>query len=125
MTAHLLAREAYAGPHAAIRTTRDIEYDAFARVTRRLKRAQAGQPAGFAKLAHALHENRTLWTTLAADLVGKGNGLPAELRARLFYLAEFTVQHSQRVLAGLASADALIDVNSAVMRGLRGKEVTE
>jgi len=35
-----------------------------------------------------------------------------------FYLAEFTRTYSSRVLAG-ASADPLIDINTAVMRGLR------
>ena len=41
MTAQILARAAYASPAAPTRTARSIEYDAFARVTHRLKTAIA------------------------------------------------------------------------------------
>ena len=47
--------------------------------------------------------------------------LPPALRAQLFYLYEFTDQHSRKVLAGNASIEVLVDINTAVMRGLRGE----
>lgn len=74
---------------------------------------------GFNALVRALHDNRALWTALAADVAIGTNGLPRSLRAQIFYLAEFTVHHSRRVLAGEAGADVLVDINTAVMRGLR------
>lgn len=52
------------------------------------------------------------------DATEAENGLPDTLRARIFYLAEFTVHHSSRVLRGAARLQPLIDVDRAVMRGL-------
>lgn len=121
MTAHTLARAAYGRPEAATRTPRAIEYDLFARVTHRLSAAQT-PGTSFAALAQALHDNRSLWSTIAADVAGGENALPAELRARLFYLAEFTQAQSRKVLEGHATAAVLIDINTAVMRGLRPTE---
>ena len=113
MNAHLLAQDTYAASAAPVRTPRALEYDLIARNTSALKHA-----ATFAALTKALHDNRRLWTALAADVAEPDNGLPRDLRARLFYLAEFTAHHSRRVLAGEADASALIDINTAVMRGL-------
>lgn len=121
MNAHLMARSAYSGAAAPTRTERGTEYDAFARCTYALNSAQRGF-GGYPALARALNDNRRLWNVLAADVSGAANGLPAPLRAGIFYLAEFTRHHSRRVLAGEADIGALIDVNTAVMRGLRGKE---
>jgi flagellar protein FlaF len=119
-----IARQAYGGAAPATRTPRSIEYDAFARITHRLRDATArSDPAAFSLLVHALHENRRLWATLAADVAGDGNSLPQGLRARLFYLAEFTTHHTSKVLAGTADTGALIDVNTAVMRGLQTQGV--
>lgn len=100
----------------ALRSPRDIEYAAFARITARLTSAQDGE---FAKLAEALHENRKLWDVLAADVASDDNELTPQLRAQLFYLAEFSRQHGSKVLQGQATASALIDINTAIMRGLR------
>jgi flagellar protein FlaF len=61
-----------------------------------------------------------LWTTLAADVAESDNGLPGPLRAQLFYLYEFAADHSRKILAGSGSVDVLVDINTAVMRGLRG-----
>ena len=86
--------------------------------TANLRSAADADPPDFPRLAQALHLNRQLWTRLAADVADAGNPLPDDLRARIFYLAEFTAAHSGRVLRGRASVDALIEVNLAVMRGL-------
>lgn len=69
----------------------------------------------------ALHENRRLWRVLAVDVADKGNALPQSLRAQLFYLNEFVGQHSSKVLQRKASADPLVDINMAMMRGLGGE----
>ncbi len=119
MNALQMAKTAYATNKAPIRTPRGIEYEAFARVTHRLKNAAARGRAGFPELAEALHLNRQLWSMLAADVAEKDNGLPQELRARVFYLAEFTAEHSRKVLRRSETIDALVEINTAVMRGLR------
>jgi flagellar protein FlaF len=116
-----MARTAYASPGTPARTLRGIEYDLFARVTHRLKASQARGGRDFALLAQALHENRQLWAALASDVAEPGNQLPPTLRGQLFYLYEFTELHSARVLEGVASAEVLIDINTAVMRGLRSE----
>ncbi|PKP85056.1 MAG: flagellar biosynthesis regulator FlhF [Alphaproteobacteria bacterium HGW-Alphaproteobacteria-2] len=105
-----------------LRSPRTAEYDAFARVTARLGSAAEAGPSGFARLVAALHANRRLWALVASEVADPRNALPAELRAGLFYLAEFTEVHSRRVLAREADAAALVEVNTAVMRGLAGGE---
>ena len=62
-----------------------------------------------------------LWGTLAEDLLQDGNQLPVPLRAQLLSLAEFVRKHSLAVLGGRASVAALIDINTAIMKGLRGE----
>ncbi|MDD8022005.1 MAG: flagellar biosynthesis regulator FlaF [Paracoccaceae bacterium] len=119
MNATTMAKTAYANPSQPIRTLRGTEYELFARITHRLKQASAGGKGDFTTLARALYENRRLWTTLAADVASSDNGLPAQLRARLFYLNEFTQMHSRKVLSGEASAAILVDINTSIMRGLR------
>ena len=127
MTPSNLAHSAYGRPDAPARSPRTVEYDLFARVTRALAAAQAATgPAGradFAALARALHDNGRMWRVLATDVADPGNALPAALRARLFYLFQFTEVHSRKVLDGTAEAGVLVDINTAVMRGLRGEGV--
>lgn len=121
MNALQMAKTAYASNQAPIRTPRGIEYEAFARITHRMKSASDRGKPGFPDLARALHQNRQLWTMLAADVAETDNGLPQDLRARIFYLAEFTADHSRKVLRGSEPVDPLLDINMAVMRGLRQK----
>lgn len=127
MTAVAQATVAYADARDAVVTPRQAEYRIFARVTHRLSAAaDAAEAEGtaralaFPRLAEAVNDNRRLWAALAADLAAPRNGLPEGLRAQLLSLALFTLAHSDRVLARSASARALVDVNTAVMRGLRG-----
>ena len=111
---------AYARQEAPTRSLRSVEYDLLAQVTRRLRSAWATRSEDFPGLARALTDNQKLWSTLAADVALPGNALPAALRARLFYLYEFTATHSRAVLDGTASVEVLAEINTAVMRGLRG-----
>jgi flagellar biosynthesis activator protein FlaF len=110
------ARKAYAPAQPHLRTSKSIEYQAFSDIIGRLKSASA--KSSFNELVAVLHDNRTLWTILAADVADPGNGLPQQLRAQIFYLAEFTHLHSSKVLRGDADVDALIDINTAILRGL-------
>lgn len=112
---------AYARPAAPMRTARDAEYEVIARVTGRLNAASARRAQDFPGLVAALAENERLWSTLAADVAAPGNGLPAQLRARLIYLFRFTAEHSRKVRSGAAGAEVLVEINTAVLRGLRGE----
>lgn len=119
MTATSLAQSAYAAAAAPVRTPRGSEYAAFERVTARLARA-AESAAPMTLRAAALHDNRRLWSALATDLASQDNALPQDLRARLFYLAEFSLLRSRAALRDPAALGALIEVNRTMMRGLDG-----
>lgn len=120
MTSSYLAQSAYNPVQSAVKTERGTEHAAFERVTAQLSRADRPE-ASVAQKATALHDNRRLWTLMAANVADSSNALPKSLRAQIFYLAEFTLQHSRKVLSGGAPLAPLIDINTAVMRGLRGE----
>lgn len=110
----------YARPEAPTRSLRSVEYDLLAQVTQRLRVAWANRATDFPALVRAVTDNTQLWSTLASDVALPGNGLPAALRARLFYLYEFSAKHGRAILEEKASVEVLADINMAVMRGLRG-----
>jgi len=113
------AHSAYRQIAAPTRTLRGIEHEVMARITHRLKAASAKGTSDFPELVAALHENRQLWSTFAIAVADPMNPLPQELRARIFFLAEFTLTHTGKVLSEAADAAPLIDINTSVMRGLR------
>ncbi|WP_298859115.1 flagellar biosynthesis regulator FlaF [uncultured Sulfitobacter sp.] len=117
MNATTLAHRGYAPTAAPLKSARRAEYDVIARITSRM--TSAIQAKDFNKLIHAMHENRTLWRKLAIDVADPGNLLPDDLRARLIYLAEFTEHHTRRVIAREESATPLVEVNTAILRGLK------
>lgn len=120
MTSSYLAQSAYNPVRSAVKTERGTEHAAFERVTAQLFRADR-PGAKMAERAAALHHNRQLWTLMAASVADADNALPKALRAQIFYLAEFTLQHSRKALSGGVSVAPLIEINTAVMRGLRGE----
>lgn len=124
MNAAQLAREAYGQTTANVAAPRTLEYDAFSRVSHRLRETANKRDTDFGAFVAALHDNRTLWRILATHVADEANGLPADLRARLFYLSEFTQAESRKVLRGDGDVEALIDINTAVMRGLRQQAET-
>jgi flagellar protein FlaF len=110
----------YARREAPTRSLRSVEYDLLAQVTQRLRTAWTNRATDFPALVRAVTDNTQLWSALASDVALPGNSLPAALRARLFYLYEFTAKHGRAVLEDKASVEVLADINMAVMRGLRG-----
>ena len=118
-----LVKTAYAASAAPVRTERGTEYAAFQTVTARLNQVHR-DAAPMSERAAALHTNRKLWTILASDLADGDNGLPQSLRAQLFYLAEFSLLQSRKALHDEAALGALVEINTAVMRGLSGTEAT-
>lgn len=120
MSAHALTQNAYGDATRAMGSPRNVEYQVFSQITGRLNRAsEEGRP--FSDLAMALHENLQLWTIIVIDVTSDGNGLPLPLRTQLADLSKFTRNHTQKVLRQEADAAILIEINTAVMRGLRGQ----
>ena len=122
MNAHMTATPiAYGRATPNTRTPRDTEYDIIARVTQALIVASLNRDTDRPNFLEALHRNERLWSTLAVDIAEAANGLPQALRAKLFYLYRFTVRQSRLIRDGQGSPDVLIDINKAVLRGLRGE----
>jgi len=119
MNAAALAESGYGTSRQPIQTHRSLEYDAFLKVTQDLNRTAKNRRNAFASFAEALHRNRRLWTILAGDVAEPTNALPQALRAQIFYLAEFTDQHTTKVLSNQDTIEPLIDINKAIMAGLR------
>jgi flagellar protein FlaF len=118
MSAHVQAHSAYASNFT--RTGRDAEYAVFARVTGALKALDETDRRAYPALARAVTDNQRLWGALAEDLMHDGNRLPLQLRANLISLAEFVRKQSMAVLGGRASVAPLVDINTMIMKGLRG-----
>jgi len=112
------AERAYSDNVAPIKSAPQIEYDAFARISRQLKITDQNRRKNYTAFVEALHANRKLWRILAIDVADKSNSLPQDLRAQIFFLAEFTDAHSKRVLSEDLSITPLTDINLAIMRGI-------
>lgn len=119
MNASQQAHQAYSNKHSPTRSVKSIEYEVIARITSRMKTAAMQGRKGFPALAQALHDNKKLWMAFVTDVAIPSNPLPDDLKARIVYLAEFTHLHSSQVLARKADIGPLLDVNMAIMRGLR------
>lgn len=119
MNALLKAKSAYSAAKTPTRTAKDFEYEVVARITRRMITAAQQGRDGFQDLASALNDNRKLWSIFTSDLALKSNPYPDELKLSLFELAEFTRQHTSKVLQRKANVRPLVEINTAIMRGLR------
>jgi len=117
-----LAHQAYAPKTSVLRSERSAEHQLFSEITTQLRNTANHLPASFPKFAEAVHANRAVWTHLAAQVADGDNALSDDLRSRIFYLAEFTAFHSRKVLKGEADINPLIDINTAMMRGLNPTE---
>lgn len=117
------AREGYGRSSVLIRSPRATEYEAIARISHRLRAAAQESSTNFPAFVAALSDNARLWTTLAVEVAQPDNQLPRDLRARLFWLAEFTTTETRKILRGEGDVGILIEVNAAVLQGLRGTEV--
>jgi len=114
-----MARTAYGSAAAApVRTPRSTEFDALARISHRLRRALKAGKSDYPALVSALHENRRIWSLFASSVAQDANDLPQDLRARIFYLAEFTDLMTKKVMRGEDDGAVLIEINAAVLRGL-------
>ena len=121
MNAFAQAQRAYAPTQAPTKTARGTEYEVIARISHRMKHAM--QQNDFVALVNAVQENNSLWMALAVDVANSENLLPDELRAKIIYLAEFTRQHSHKVMRKLDTAVPLLEINASILKGLK-QEVT-
>ena len=115
------AQTAAYGSYATLsstKSTKDMEIEIILKTTRELKSSEQMREADYAQFAMALSKNRRLWTLFLTDVAMPGNGLPAELKARIFHLGEFVQNYSGRVLRENLSIAPLLDVNLALLRGL-------
>lgn len=119
MNATLRAQNAYAAGAAPIKTAKSLEYEIIAKITHKLKAAAAERDTDFPAFVQALDDNRRLWRIFASDVSSKQNRLPAGLKAQIFYLAEFTFAQTREILARKCDAADLIEVNTAILRGLK------
>ncbi len=119
MNATSQALRGYAENAISTRNARRAEYDAVARITQRLRDAAVKAKTDFPAYAEALHLNQRLWAALVVDVADTNNGLPDELKARIIYLAEFTQHHTRKILREKASVMPLLEINMAVLRGLK------
>ena len=121
MNAITQAMRGYADNAASTRNERRTEYEAIARITKQLRDRAVTAKRDFPAYVDALHRNQQLWTTLIVDIADEGNPLPKDLKARLAYLADFTRHHTGRILRENASVLPLLEINMAVMRGLKSE----
>jgi flagellar protein FlaF len=113
------ALRGYAENAVSTRNGRRAEYEAIARVTQNLRDTAVKSKTDFPKYAEALHMNQKLWTALVVDIADAKNLLPDALKARIIYLAEFTRHHTRKILREKASVMPLLEINMAVLRGLK------
>lgn len=119
MNATSQALRGYAENSISTRSDRRAEYEIVARVTQELRDCAVHKKSKFAAFAQALHTNQRLWTALVVDVADAENPLPKELKARIIYLAEFTNHQTRRILRENASVMPLLEINMAILRGLK------
>lgn len=113
--------QAYQRAATQAESPREIEYRVFGIVTAGLVRARDAGRADIGVLAHAVHENRRLWSIFANDCAQPNNSLPGPVRARIISLSMFVDRHSSAVIRDGADIEPLIDVNRSMMEGLAGR----
>ncbi|HEY4031870.1 MAG TPA: flagellar biosynthesis regulator FlaF [Caulobacteraceae bacterium] len=100
---------------------KQTEYRLFGLVTRALMDAAQKDVSEVSGRMKALHWNRRLWTTLAADCANPENRLPMQLRANIISLSIWVDKHTSQVMQSQAAIQPLIDVNRIIMQGLSGQ----
>lgn len=121
MNVNAAALRGYAAHAMSTKSDRRGEYETFAKVTKRMRDGAMNAKTRFPQYAEALHDNQRLWNALVVDISDSENPLPDSLKARIFYLADFTRIHTEQVLTAQASVVPLLEINIAIMRGLKGE----
>lgn len=112
---------AYFKENPVLSRTPTTEQGVIRKVTDDLRQASKHKQRDYPTFVQALDRNRKLWVMLASDVAEPGNALPAKLRAQIFYLAEFVIQHTRKVLQDAEHEAPLIEVNEIILlRGTQG-----
>lgn len=119
MNAHTQARNIYAASFVTTKTTRSVEFAVMAKVTRTLQQATQAKEKDFPNFVRALNENRNLWSIFISDLYDPDNKLDQNLKIQIIELGIFVQKHTSKVLSEKASVKPLLDINAAMLRGLR------
>ena len=109
----------YAETIAETEDPRELEYLTILQITLDLEKFLGATDVS-PELKSALWRNQLLWSALRADLLSEGNALPDTLKAGLVSLSFSVDRHTPKVLDGSIDVGLLVDVNRAVMRGLKG-----
>lgn len=115
------AMRGYAEHSVSTHTNRRAEYDVIARVTHELRESAIRSKSNFTAFAEALHTNQRLWTALVVDVADNKNPFPQELKDRIAYLGKFTNHQTRQILRKKASVKPLLEINMAVLRGLKSE----
>lgn len=113
------ARKGYQQNMTSTKTVKRTEYEVVAQITHRLRDTAQNKAKDFPSFVSALDDNRRLWQAFAMDVASDANPLPKELRARIVYLAEFTDLHTKKVLRQKETVMPLLEINMAILRGLK------
>lgn len=116
-----MSHEAYKKSHENTQTPRDAEYRAFCDATAKLIRVANEGRDDLKEMIDALHFNRRLWGTLAADCKSDENGLPDETRRSIISLSNWVSTYSSEIMRNKEAVEPLIEVNRMMMDGLSGK----
>jgi len=119
------AERGYGQSRSSTQSGRRTEYDVVAQITHQLRDTAGRAKQNFPAYVTALNTNRRLWRAFAIDVMHKDNPLPAELKARIVYLAEFTETQTSKILREKSSVLPLLEVNMAILRGLKSESTVQ
>lgn len=114
------AQQGYGHVKRETASDKHIELQLFSKITGRLRTLKEKTDQALApEMAEALLENAKLWNILFCDLVSGNNQLPMELKNNLISLAEFTQNHTHKILRNEATVDILVEINDSIILGLK------
>ncbi|MEM7728182.1 MAG: flagellar biosynthesis regulator FlaF [Pseudomonadota bacterium] len=125
MTAHAFnAQSAYGNTGREIGSDKDVEVQVFQTAIARLRPLMGLDFKLTPTAAETLSENLKLWDTLTLDLIHPENQTADDLKAQLIGLAKFVRAHTIGLYGGNGTVDVLVDINTAVLKGLLGQPGT-
>ena len=114
-----MARRGYTSSSISSSNPIEAEYSLIARLSHRLAEASRNRERRHPEFVAALSENRRFWNLVAVSVADAGNGMSADLKARLFWISEFVAHETGRILSGESDPEILIEINASIMQGLR------
>ncbi len=119
MHASEMAKRGYKNTQKSMGSATELELKIFTDITGRLAGADITKPGGISDLNQAVADNAKLWNIIFLDITNPDNALDDALKSSLVYLAEFTRQHTHKVLSGDAAHQILIEINNNIIAGKR------